>query len=37
VNSYEIIVTPDVEADLYEIKNYIVETLLVPDVVLNYI
>ena len=37
MNSYEIIVTPDAEADLYEIKNYIAETLLVPDVALNYI
>ena len=37
MNSYEIIVTPDAEADLYEIKNYIDETLLVPDVALNYI
>lgn len=37
MNSYEIIVTPDAEADLYEIKNYIAEILLVPDVALNYI
>ena len=37
MHSYEIIVTPDAEADLYEIKNYIAETLLVPDVALNYI
>ena len=37
MNSYEIIVTPDAEADLYEIRNYIAETLLVPDVALNYI
>ena len=37
MNFYEIIVTPDAEADLYEIKNYIAETLLVPDVALNYI
>jgi len=37
VNSYEIIFTPDAEADLYEIKNYIAETLLVLDVALNYI
>ena len=37
MNSYEIIVTPDAEADLYEIKNYIADTLLVPDVALNYI
>lgn len=37
MNSYEIIFTPDAEADLYEIKNYIAETLLVLDVALNYI
>ena len=37
MNAYEIIVTPDAEADLYEIKNYIAETLLAPDVALNYI
>lgn len=37
MNSYEIIVTPDAEADLYEIRDYIAETLLVPDVALNYI
>lgn len=34
---YEIIITPDAEADLYEIRDYIAETLLVPDVALNYI
>jgi plasmid stabilization system protein ParE len=37
VNSYEIIVTPDAEADLHEIRDYIAETLLVPDVALKYI
>lgn len=37
MSSYEIIITPDAEADLYEIKNYIAETLLIPDVALNYI
>lgn len=37
MNSYEIIVTPDAEADLHEIRDYIAETLLVPDVALNYI
>ena len=37
MNSYEIIGTPDAEADLYEIKNDIAETLLEPDVALNYI
>lgn len=37
MNSYEIISPPDAEADLYEIKNDIAETLLEPDVALNYI
>ena len=37
MNSYEIIVTPDAEADLHEIRDYIAETLLAPDVALNYI
>ena len=37
MNSYEIIVTPDAEADLHEIRDYIAETPLVPDVALNYI
>lgn len=34
---YEIIITPDAEADLFEIRDYIAYTLLVPDVALNYI
>lgn len=37
MNSYEIIVTSDAEADLYKIKDYIAETLQAPDVALNYI
>ena len=37
MKSYEIIVTPDAEADLHEIRDYIAETLLVPDAALNYI
>lgn len=37
MNTYEIIVTPDAEADLYAIKDYIAETLQVPEVALNYI
>lgn len=37
MNSYEILVTPDAEADLYGIRDYIAETLLVPDVAINYI
>lgn len=37
MNTYEIVVTPDAEADLYAIKDYIAETLQVPEVALNYI
>ena len=37
MNSYEVIITPDAEADLFEIRDYIAYTLLVPDVALNYI
>ena len=37
MNSYKIIVTPDAEADLCEIRDYIADTLLVPDVALHYI
>ena len=37
MDSYDIIVTPDAEADLFEIRDYIARTLLVPDVALNYI
>lgn len=32
MDSYEIIITPDAEADLFEIRDYIAYTLLVPDV-----
>ena len=28
---YEIIITPDAEADLFELRNYIADDLLVPD------
>ncbi|MEI3365721.1 MAG: type II toxin-antitoxin system RelE/ParE family toxin [Enterocloster sp.] len=34
---YKIIITPDAETDLFEIRDYIAYTLLVPDVALNYI
>ena len=37
MDSYEIIITPDAEADLFEIRDYIAYTLLAPDVALNYI
>lgn len=37
MNAYEIILTPDAEADLYAIKDYIAETLQVPEVALNYV
>jgi len=31
VDSFEIFITPDAEADLLEIRDYIAYTLLVPD------
>lgn len=37
MNAYEIVVTPDAEADLYAVKDYIAETLQVPEVALNYV
>ena len=37
MDSYEIIITPDAESDLIEIRDYIAYTLLVPEVALNYI
>lgn len=36
MDSYEIIITPDAESDLIEIRDYIAYTLLVPEVALNY-
>lgn len=35
--SYEIIITPDAEADLMELCDYISDVLFVPDTALNYI
>lgn len=37
MDSYEIIITPDAEADLYEIRDYITYTLLVPETALEYV
>lgn len=37
MDDYEIIVTPEAEADLNEIRDYIAYTLLVPDTALQYI
>lgn len=37
MNPYEIIITPDSEADLYEIRDYIAYTLLVPETALEYV
>ena len=34
---YEIIMAPDAEADLLEVRNYIADVLLVPDTALSYI
>lgn len=37
MDSYEIIITPDAESDLLEIRDYIAYTLSVPATALNYI
>ncbi len=37
MNTYEIIVTSDAATDLVELRNYIADVLLVPDVALTYI
>lgn len=37
MDSFEIVITPDAEADLLEIRDYIAYTLLIPDVALDYI
>lgn len=37
MDSYKIIITADAEADLYEIRDYIAETLLVPEVAIKYV
>ncbi len=37
MNTYEIIMTPDATTDLVELRNYIADVLLVPDIALAYI
>lgn len=37
MSTYEIIMTPDATTDLVEIRNYIADVLLVPDIALAYI
>lgn len=37
MNIYEVIITPQAEADLREIRNYIDDILLEPDTALDYI
>ena len=37
MTSYKIIVTPDAENDLVELRNYIAGVLLVYDTAINYI
>lgn len=37
MNSYEIIITPDAEEELYEIRDYIAVTLQAPGVALRYL
>lgn len=37
MNTYEVIITPQAETDLWEIRNYIADILLEPDTALDYI
>ena len=37
MDTYEIIMTPDATADLYALRDYIADTLLMPDTALTYI
>lgn len=37
IEPYEIIITPDAEADLVELRKFIADVLLVPDIALSYI
>ena len=37
MGSYEIIITPDAEADLWELRNYIADVLLVPETAKSYV
>ena len=37
MKSYEIIITPDAEADLIAIRDYIADVLLVPKIARNYL
>lgn len=37
MDSYEVVITPDAEADMIALRDYIAYTLLVPDVARSYI
>lgn len=37
MDSYEVIMTPDAVADLTELRDYIADTLLVPEIALRYV
>lgn len=37
MDPYEIIVTPDAEADLWKLRDYIANTLFVPETALSYV
>ena len=37
MDSYKIIITPDAEEDLFELRNYIADVLLARDTARNYI
>ena len=37
MDSYDIIITPDASADLWELRDYIADVLLVPETALSYV
>ena len=37
MDHYDIILTPDATADLFELRDYIAEVLLAPDTALSYV
>ena len=37
MDAYEVIMTPDATKDLYELRNYISDDLLAPDIALSYV
>ena len=37
MDAYEIVITPDAESDLWELRNYIADVLMAPDTAISYI